>query len=68
MLKATPKSCSCVVCRTHRGSDAQHRTERREERAFRHRQNELARQIALEGVSEGDGYAIVPAGTRTTAM
>lgn len=67
MTKATPKSCSCGVCRTHRGSDAQHKRERHEERAFRHHQNELARQIALKG--EGDGYAaaLVPAGTRDRA-
>lgn len=68
MTKATPKSCSCGVCRTYRGSDAQHKRERHEERAFRHRQNELARQISLKDDREGYGLGIVPAGTRTMAM
>lgn len=67
MTKATPKSCSCGTCRQLRGTDAQHRAERHEERAFRHHQNELARQIPTTSAREWDGYAIVPAGTRGMA-
>lgn len=65
MNKATPKSCSCGVCRANRGTNAQHKREQHEERAFRHHQNELARQIAVRG--EGYGQGLVPAGTRSTA-
>lgn len=68
MVKSTPKSCSCGVCRTHRGSDAQHRRERQEERAFRHRQNELVRHLAIRGLDrEGIGLGVVPAGVRGRA-
>ncbi len=68
MTKSTPKSCSCGVCRTHRGSDAQHRRERQEERAFRHRQNELVRHLTTHGLDrEGAGLGLVPAGVRDPA-
>lgn len=71
MTKATPKSCSCSTCRKCRGSDAHHKRERHDERAFRHRQNEQAQQIATHAGVDADSDAcslgFVPAGVRLLA-